>query len=98
MDGGAADDTDASVVLRGSPTCEAQWELERREGVQAYLLGPDAAVEITVDGERRSVGRGPMTVTVNRDERPYLSRMWSARKVPLDRAAMNAWYTLCGTP
>lgn len=65
------EDTEAGIsappCLRDAPTCEVQWELERREGVHAYRLGPDAAVEITVDGESRFTGRGPMTVTVNRD-------------------------------
>ena len=57
--------TEAS--LQDAPTCELQWELERREGVHAYRLGPDIEVEVIVGGERRYAGRGPMTVTVNRD-------------------------------
>ena len=67
MGGGAADDTGAPAVLRDAPTCELQWEIERREGVHSYLLGPEAAVEIVIDGVRRYAGPGPMAVTVNRD-------------------------------
>ena len=67
MGGSAAGTGGAGSALRDAPTCEVQRELERREGVHAYRLGPDAAVEITVDGVRRYAGPGPMTVTVNRD-------------------------------
>ena len=61
------DHAGAPPALREAPTCELQWELERREGVHAYRLGPEASVEIMVDGVRRFAGPGPMTVTVNRD-------------------------------
>ncbi len=71
MEGGTGDDAGAPgaapAALREAPTCELQWELERREGVHAYRLGPEAAVEIVVDGMRRYAGPGAMTVTVNRD-------------------------------
>lgn len=67
MSGDAKTAEHDAVVLAGTPTCELQWELERREGVEAFRLGLDAAVEIVVDGERRYAGRGPMTVTVNID-------------------------------
>ena len=54
-------------ALADAPTCDLQWELERREGVHSYRLAPEARVEIVVDGVRRYAGPGPMTVTVNRD-------------------------------
>ncbi len=54
-------------VLADAPTCELQWELERREGITAFRLGLDAIVEVTVDGVRRYSGRGPLTLTVNQD-------------------------------
>ncbi len=67
MDGGTATPAGAPTALREAPTCVVQWELERREGVHAYRLGPNAVVEILEDGVRRFAARGPMTVTVNRD-------------------------------
>lgn len=63
----AAGTGEAGHALHDAPTRELQWELDRREGVHAYRLGPDAAVEITVVGVLRYAGPGPMTVTVNRD-------------------------------
>ncbi|HEV7268174.1 MAG TPA: BC1881 family protein [Falsiroseomonas sp.] len=67
MSGDAKVAEPAVEALRAVPTCDLQWELERREGVQAFILGPDTQVEITVDGVRRYSGQGPMTVTVNID-------------------------------
>lgn len=69
MGGGAADNANASAAPPEAPTRELQWELGRREGVHSYRLGPEAAVEITMDGAQRYAGGGPMTVTVNQPSR-----------------------------
>ena len=53
--------------LAGAPTCELQWELERREGVTAFSYGPEHTFKITVDGETVHEGRSPCTLTVNID-------------------------------
>jgi len=47
------------LILRFAPTCDLQWELGRRPGVQSTQLGPF---------ERRDFSAvGPATVTVNVD-------------------------------
>lgn len=54
-------------ILASVPTCELQWELERREGISARRLGLDDAVSVLVNGEHWRDARGPLTVTINTD-------------------------------
>ena len=54
-------------TLSDVPTCELQWELERRQGVEAHRVGLDVMVEMFISGVRCLAAPGPMTVTVNRD-------------------------------
>jgi len=54
-------------VLDVISTCELQWELERREGITAYKLGPESRYNIVVDGAIVHAGKGPCTLTVNID-------------------------------
>ena len=56
-----------SSVLAAVPTCELQWELERREGVTVYKLGPEPRFSVVVDGAVVHEGKGPCTLTVNID-------------------------------
>lgn len=56
-----------SIALAAVPTCELQWELEHREGVTAYKLGPEPRFSIVVDGAVVHGGKGPCTLTVNID-------------------------------
>jgi len=59
--------TSQTSVLAAVPTCELQWELERREGIKAYKLGPEPRFSIMVDGVVVHDGKGPCTLTVNID-------------------------------
>ena len=59
--------TAQSNALAAVPTCELQWELERREGVTVYKLGPEPRFSIVVDGAVVHDGKGPCTLTVNID-------------------------------
>jgi len=56
-----------STLLSATPTCELQWELERREGITTYKLGPEPRFSIIVDGAIVHDGKGPCTLTVNID-------------------------------
>ncbi len=56
-----------SILLATTPTCELQWELERREGITVYKLGPGPRFSIVVDGAVVHDGKGPCTLTVNID-------------------------------
>lgn len=47
------------LILRLAPTCDLQWELGRRPGVQSTQLGPFEQRDFSVVG--------PATVTVNVD-------------------------------
>ena len=58
---------DGAVTLASVPTCDLQWELERREGVQSKRLGIDARIEVLIDGSVWVRERGPLTVSVNQD-------------------------------
>ena len=59
--------TAQAIALDDVPTCELQWELERRHGIEAHHVGLDVEVEILVSGACRLAALGPMTITVNRD-------------------------------
>ena len=54
-------------VLDVVPTCERQWELERREGITSHKLGPESRYSIVVDGAVVHDGKGPCTLTANID-------------------------------
>ena len=54
-------------ALADVPTCQLQWELERREGFKAYHLGPERRFEITVDGVIVHEGQSACTLTINID-------------------------------
>lgn len=47
------------MILRWSPTCDLQWELSRRPGVESTVLEPYQ--------ERTFSASGPATVTINFD-------------------------------
>lgn len=47
------------LILRWSPTCDLQWELGRRTGVETVQLAPYE--------DRTFSASGPATVTINRD-------------------------------
>lgn len=49
------------------PTCEIQWELDKREGVSCRALSVESELVVLIDGERWVKQRGPLTVTVNID-------------------------------
>lgn len=48
-----------SLAANLIPTCFLQWELAKRPGVKAQVLGPDQAA--------RFHATGPCTVTINHD-------------------------------
>lgn len=57
----------AALALRGFPTCDLQWALERRAGVEARMVGPYGWATLQVgDGPPIPV-EGPCTITVNHD-------------------------------
>ncbi len=47
------------MILGWSPTCDLQWELGRRPGVETTLLDPYE--------DKKFSTSGPATVTINRD-------------------------------
>lgn len=47
------------MILRWSPTCDLQWELSRRPGVETFQLDPYE--------DRTIQAAGPAIVTVNKD-------------------------------
>lgn len=53
--------------LRDVYTCDLQWELENREGVDARALGVDDNIEVLINGQKWKSMRGPLTVTLNQD-------------------------------
>lgn len=57
----------AHLHLAGAYTCQLQWELEKREGVEARALGLDDTIEVFVNGKKWRSLRGPLTVTLNQD-------------------------------
>jgi len=59
--------TNQRFFLADAPTCELQWELERREGIMVYKLGPEPRFSVIVDGAVVHEGKGPCTLTVNVD-------------------------------